>query len=140
MSQIGQYKCSLGKVNEKILEKALNYLARKMNGLVAGAKIRNYGGNELSEWQGKKILAAISTDAVPRGIGVAFDNGRIVLVGDGYGHNQAFNELRGVLEKKIQFVYKQMAVIIGMMARKNAKLVEHEDLGNGRTRIRIEVD
>jgi len=134
MSHVAQYQCSLTKVDLVILKKVLDFLAKKLNGKVVD-KIKDYYGNEVKEWEGKKLIGAITTPNVPKGIGIiANDDNTISFVGDSYRCSQDFNELR----KNIEFTYKQMALVIKMV-EKGARVVEIKEIDNDKVYIKLEV-
>jgi len=105
MSHIATYAASLGQVNENLLKQALEIVAKKFGGQVVDS-IKDYYGKNLTSWDGSPITAGIQTPSVKRGIGITMKNGILQFVGDNYGCENKFSELR----KEIELTYKKLAL------------------------------
>src|SRR3989338_6820155 len=105
MSHIATYAASLGQVNHDLLKQALEIVAKKLGGKVTSS-IEDYYGKTLTEWNGSPIIAGIQTPSVNRGIGVTMKNGTVQFVGDSYGCESKFRELRS----EIEVTYKKLAL------------------------------
>ena len=105
MSHIATYTASLGQVNQDLLKQALEIVAQKLGGQVTDS-IQDYYGKNIRDWDGSAILHGIKTPNVKRGIGVSMKNGILQFVGDGYGYESKFRELRS----EIELTYKKLAL------------------------------
>lgn len=103
-------KSRLTSVNETLLKKCLEILAQKLKGKIAPT-FSDYSGNEISEWMGDKIIAAIKTSEVPRGIGIILKGGKLQFIGDGYGVSSAYNKLKFQIESTYESTYRQLGAI-----------------------------
>ncbi len=93
MSHINMYNCLLKGINKELLDKVLKYFAQQNNGKIV-TTINDYSGKKYAEWDGRPIIGAVKTSAVPRGVGVIINNGgKPQFVGDSYNHEQAFDDL-----------------------------------------------
>lgn len=105
MSHIATYAASLGQVNENLLKQALEIVAQKFGGKVT-TSVQDYYGQNLTQWNGSPVLAGIQTPSVKRGIGITMKNGTLQFVGDSYGCESKFSELRA----EIELTYKKLAL------------------------------
>lgn len=107
MSHIATYAASLVQVNENLLKQVLEIVAKKFGGKVT-TSIQDYYKKNLTQWDGSPILAGIQTPSVKRGIGITMkkENGTLQFVGDSYGCESKFSELRA----EIELTYKKLAL------------------------------
>lgn len=132
MSHISIHQCLLKGINQELLSKVLNYLAKQNAEGKVVTIINDWNGNEYSEWNGKPIIGAIKTSAVPRGISVIInDDGAPQFVGDDYNNVQAFKELVLSIQKTyIKMAYlkalNQMGYEVNIEARNNITTIQAE--------------
>ena len=109
MSHIETNKSKLTSINKELLMKALEIVAKKLGGRVSPT-VTDYNSRELSHWEGDKIIASVKTDAVKRGVGLIVKNGVVKFVGDDYGVQKAYGELKNEIES----TYKKLALILAL--------------------------
>lgn len=105
MSHIATYAASLGQVNESLLKQALGIVAQKFGGIIT-TFVQDYYGKNLTQWDSSSVIAGIQTPSVKRGIGITMKNGTLQFVGDSYGCENKFRELRS----EIELTYKKLAL------------------------------
>ena len=105
MSHVATYAASLGQANQDLLKQVLEIVAQKLGGKVTNS-IQDYYGKNLTEWDGSQVIAGIQTPSVNRGIGITMKNGTMQFVGDSYGCESKFRELR----TEIELTYKKLAL------------------------------
>ena len=105
MSHIAQYSASLKGVDRDLLKKALDVIAKKFHGKI-GSTVYSMYEKDVSEWDGKKILASIKTKELPDGLGLALDkNNNLTFVGESAHNSSARKEVI----QEIEYVYKILA-------------------------------
>lgn len=97
-------------VNETLFKKCLEMLAKNVGGQVS-TTFSDYYGKEMSSWNGNKIIAAIKTPQVPRGIGMIVRDGKLEFVGDNYGVTTAYSKLKFQIESIYETTYRQLGLI-----------------------------
>ena len=138
MSHIAVYKTTLGEVNIDILKKALEILALKETDLEIRNYIEDYYGKKHSSWEGNKIIGAIFSRQLQKGVGVSVNKqGHLVLVSHELG--SAFEKIKAGIEH----VYKVVALVIvlqnmGYEIQTDEKMTTLEATLN-KNKIRIEM-
>lgn len=111
MSHIEVNKTKLKNVNEDLLQQALLLVAKKHGGKVSQS-IKDYYGGTIAKWEEQKIIGAISTPGVKRGLGLIIKEGQLQLVGDDFDCQVAFDELK----KEIEGTYKKLAQVKALLS------------------------
>lgn len=106
MSHVAIYKSRLKQVHVDVLKRAIGMAAKTVGGK-AGDSITNYGGGSVSAVNGLTVVGAITTNDIPRGVGVVIgDNGEPKFVGDFSGCRDAAEKL----QKAVESAYIQIAI------------------------------
>ena len=109
MSHIETNKSKLSSINKELLMKTLEIVAKKLGGRVSPT-VTDYNGRELSHWNGEKIIASLKTPSVQRGVGLIVKNGIVTFVGDDYGVQKAYGELKN----EIELTYRKLGLILAL--------------------------
>lgn len=109
MSHNSTNSSQLTVINRDLLKKCLELIAKRFGGKVS-ATFSDYYGKEVSSWMGEKIVGAIKTPSVPRGIGMIIRNGRLEFVGDNYGVVKAYIALIAEIES----IYRKLGLILAL--------------------------
>ncbi|MBI2449956.1 MAG: hypothetical protein HYV47_00295 [Candidatus Nealsonbacteria bacterium] len=109
MSHIAVYKTTLGEVNTDILKKTLEILALEETGIEIRDYIEDYYGKKHSSWEGNKIIGAIFSRQLQKGVGVSVDKqGHLVFISHELG--PAFEKIKA----RIEHIYKVVALAIAL--------------------------
>lgn len=124
MSHVSTNTSTLNAVNNELLKTTLNLVAKKHGGKVSRT-ISDFYGKELDEWNGSKMLGAVKTSTVKRGVGLIMKNGQLHFVGDSYGAESHFAQLR----QDIESTYTKLALIAALSQEGFEVNIETVDLG-----------
>ena len=81
MSHIAVYRTTLGDVNIDILKKALEVLALEETNLEIRDYVEDWYGKKHTSWGGNKIIGAIFSKELQKGVGVSIDKqGHLIFV------------------------------------------------------------
>lgn len=123
MSHIATYGTQLKGVNLDLLKSAFEAVAAKHE-VKLSKSITDYYGNQVTTWDGSKIVAAIKTDQIPQGVAVVLDaknNPSFVALTD-QGRKAVTD-----LQKEVENAYKALATVIALQQlgyRVNSKRVD----------------
>lgn len=142
MSHIAVYKTTLGDINTDILNKALEVLSLEENDLEIRNYIEDYYGNKHSVWQDNKIIGAIFSRELRKGVGVSIDKqGHLIFASHDRG--PALEKVKAGVEQTYKLIalinaLQEMGYEVSMLNEtKNAKVLEGELAAQ---RITVEID
>lgn len=103
MSHIAVYRTTLGDVNIDILNKALEVLTLEEDNLEIRDYIEDYYGGKHTTWEGNKIIGAIFSRELQKGVGVSIDKqGHLIFVSHDRG--QALEKVKTGIEQTYKLI------------------------------------
>jgi len=109
MSHIAVYRTTLGDVNIDILKKALEVLALEETDLEIRYYIEDWYGKKHTSWEGDKIIGAIFSKELQKGVGVSVDKqGHLIFVSHDRG--PALEKVKAKAEQ----TYKVVTLVIAL--------------------------